>query len=130
MGSRKKREKERDIAHHQFTLHLRKVEDVLENKEVEGVDVARNTIYLFQGGNVSRHDKVTPFLETQMEEGADEDEEKKQEEKHHYTVFQPAKRKKQNALFTFIDPTTQQPVSIGIEICREHSFGVLKEKIQ
>lgn len=77
-------------------------------------NVIRNTAYVFSDGVVHRHDKHAPMDETVGQEMA-------------LSVFQPAKGRNLSPIIPLRHPITREVFLIGVEICREHSFQVLKQ---
>lgn len=115
-GEEKKAEDE------QVFLHLQKVDRLKQEENKEGIDVVRNTCYVFQGGEIQRHDKTAPYLETLLSEDADVS-----ADALNNIVFQPGRGKTNNPIITLVHPSGKE-FKVGIEICREHRFGTLKNR--
>jgi len=100
----------------QIALHRKQIEDLLTIESSESktnvVTVIRNTCYLFIGDKILRHDKSAPIDETGILAN---------------TVFQPAKGKNASPIFDIQHTVTGQPLRLGVEICRESDFGVLRK---
>ena len=79
-----------------------------------GFDVIRNTCYIFNRKHIWRHDKITPINE---KHAGDEN-----------ALYQPGNKKNVNnsPICTILHPITNYPITMGVEICREHWLGVLK----
>jgi hypothetical protein len=92
-----------------------------QNKSI--ARVLRNTVYLFQQGNVSRHDKIFPFAETK-------DLYDKEYDTLKHSIFEPAKEAKKGCIFEINHPISRQKMTIGVEICFEHAFNLLKQQCQ
>ena len=101
----------------QFLNHesqFRKVEQTTKT-DTKGIFVVRNTAYFFNQGILYwRHDKITPFEEIEP---------KSQD------IYQPATKKNRSCLLHMKHPVTGQELVFGIEICREHSFGLLQKEV-
>lgn len=79
------------------------------------VSTVRNTAYVFQGGEIFRHDKVAPFFEGQLDTGQCVD-----------ALFKPAKSKTSSPFITLMNPFSNKKISICVEICRENSVSYAK----
>ncbi|MDR3490642.1 MAG: hypothetical protein P4M12_01200 [Gammaproteobacteria bacterium] len=101
----------------QWAKHLKQF-TLLKNNRSTQLNIMRNTAYIFQQGNVMKHDKVLPFNETI--------DSKSQQEFNH--VFQPAKANNANHFFNLTHPISKKIITIGIEICFEHNRGILKKQ--
>jgi len=99
----------------EYEQHLKQVLS-FQKMQLARINVLRNTAYVFQHQQIYRHDKCAPFAEN-----IDLD-----NQIIPFTIWQPAKDKNRSAVFNLTHPISGKPVSIGVEICREHVFGVLK----
>jgi len=92
-----------------------KVGKALESEAIsrEGFDAIRNTCFVFNGNDIWNHDKITPVYEKNYA--------------NRNALFQPGSKKNpQNSSYlTLFHPSTGEPIRVGVEICREHLFGVL-----
>lgn len=81
----------------------------------QGFDVLRNTSFVFNGKSIWRHDKMTPV-----------DEQTYQDRK---ALFQTGNKKnpRNDSCVTIAHPITGEAVTLGVEICNEHTLAVLKE---
>jgi hypothetical protein len=86
----------------------------IDNKN--STSILRNTCYIFHNKEILRHDKIAPIHEDAgnpflflLE-----------------PIFQPGNKKNNSSYFELIHPFTNSPISIGLEICREHRFEILK----
>lgn len=94
---------------------IARIRTYLESSDqYQSIDVVRNTCYVFAKGMcIGRHDKVTAYHET-----------KDRNTILNEAFFQPGKSKKNPAIFHI--PNNDNPITIGIEICVEHDYGILK----
>lgn len=99
---------------YQISLHRNKVLEV--DIQDKGVDVLRHTTYVFSAGEIKRHDKTIPFNEFIEKDMLT----------HSSAIFSPGKITTRDPYISLTHPITKVPINIGIEICREHSFGVLQ----
>lgn len=109
--------------------HLQKVKE-LAKKNPDALVVVRNTSYIFSKGTcIGRHDKSMPYLETTSAEPWNSTREDKLNNQMENAIFQPGNKKNPTSIFTLLT-TSGDTIEIGIEICREHSLGVLKDEAQ
>jgi hypothetical protein len=85
-----------------------------------GIDVVRNSCYIFQEGNSYRHDKLVPYYETR---------ELGNKNIPDNIVFRPSKGLTANPLIELTHPITKQSFIVAIEICAEHANGYLKHEL-
>jgi hypothetical protein len=85
----------------------------------EGIQIIRNSCYIFSNDLVVRHDKISPYCETIFL--ADE----------LASVFRPAATENSSgSIFEFEHSNTGSKFTIAVEICREHGVGVLSRSNQ
>jgi hypothetical protein len=101
----------------QIVLELKKIDELKKSNQSSGINFVRNTCSIFRGGDIWEHDKTVPFMETK-------DHDQKQERKESASsdglenlasIFQPGNDKNSSPMHD----------EVGVEICREHMFGVL-----
>jgi hypothetical protein len=97
--------------------HLERVNALQANNTAE-INVIRNTCYIFNNGNIERHDKSSPYRTEFFNSKG---------QRIPNSIFQPAKGRNKNPIFTIKNPLAQTTFEIGIEICREHFLGLLKQ---
>ena len=99
----------------QIQSHRTKVKKLAEIKSTvtREITINRNTCYIFEGSTVKRFDKIAPYYEV----GHNQND----------SIFKPGGKKGKNLehFFTLFQPD-EKDFNIGIEICREHTFGVIK----
>lgn len=99
----------------QIILHLKKIDKLtkIEDSKKENIAVLNNTCFIVQSGKCKVRRKVIPHDEI-IENNEDIPD----------LVFRPGKGK---TVFELIHPITKKPVTVGIEICAEHAYGVLRK---
>lgn len=121
---------ENQSAVEQKLFHYKKLKELKKKKIDEGIDVIRNTTYIFSENKcVARHDKVAPYFETAnvgqrwvlMDENAD-----LTDMVNTNRVFQPGNKKNNSTRFTLKKADiSMSPIDIVFEICKEHIAGVV-----
>lgn len=97
--------------------------EILDNlNTTEGVDVVRNSCYIFQSENIYRHDKLIPYYETRDILG--------NKTIPDNVVFRPSKGVTANPLIELTHPVTHQPFTVAVEICAEHANAYLKRELE
>lgn len=110
--------------------HFAEVEKAVKHKHPHGIDVARNTAYIFSNGAcVGRHDKHMPFIELTAEKKWYSAGNSTKRNNHLAdAIYQPADKKDKSAIFTI--GKDEDALSLGIEICREHCIGTLLSEVK
>jgi len=101
--------------HYNLDKEIKIIDDLQQLMPDTGIDVLRNTCYVFHNQDTWRHDKMSPF-------------EEEKDLLHKQTVFQPGNKKNNMPYCELTHPFTQFAVTIGTEICREHYFATLRTK--
>lgn len=98
----------------EFNLH--KASWIKERASDDGVHIIRNSCFVFHGSSFQRYDKSLPHYETD-DNGTE----------LNNGVFRPSKAKTANPIVTIM--IDGEPLRIGLEICRDHGYGVLKTRL-
>lgn len=88
------------------------------NQTENELTVVRNTAYVFYHDVMLRHDKLMPYNELEFLEVQD-------------AIFQPGKGMNRSTVLRDLSLPKFTPFhfNMGIEICREHGFGILKKEL-
>lgn len=107
-----------------ITLELHKIDRAKRQSNMPGIDVIRNTCYVFSGDQVMRHDKNAVYFESldDSEEADTRMDTKAEFNPKTEMVVQPGKGRNKSPVIELKKPE----IRIGIEMCREHGVGVLQ----
>jgi len=107
---------------HFISDQLQNIEQIKENLP-PAFNIVRNTCYVFSGDDIWSHDKISGIRETyHPDETIDPNASPR--------VFRPGKGKNLPAYIEIAHPMTQEKITLGIEICRENWFGVLRKQLE
>lgn len=116
-------EKEQEDDDVEFSNHVARFEKILKNKELKPeekpIQIIRNTCYIFTPEGVQRKEKNAPLQELAEDKNVDT-----------FTAYRVGKENKSINPIIIIHDGKGESVALGIEICREHSFGFLKNYVE
>jgi hypothetical protein len=111
-------QKEKEPEFPNYISQFKKILDKNQDQKLDEkpIQMMRNTCYIFSPEGVQRRDKNAPFQELRYDKNVDD-----------LTAYRVGKENKSMSPFITIQDLKGEDIALGIEICREHTFGFLKQ---